>query len=42
MPSVDHVRVVRMLVKHIHSFAYPNGPDLHSQPVLNPTDDLKR
>ena len=42
MPSLDHVRVVRMLVKHVHSFVYAKGPDVNQLSNLHPSDDLKR
>ena len=42
MPSLDHVRVVRMLVKHVHSFVYAKGPDLHQFQILHPFDELRR
>ena len=46
LPSGDHVRIVRMLVKHLHFFA--NGVHIeaisspYSSPVVSPLDDLKR
>ena len=42
MPTLDHVRVVRILVKHVHSFVYAKGPDLDQLSVLHPYDDLRR
>ena len=42
MPSVDHVRVVRILVKHVHSFVYAKGPDVSQFSSLHPSDELKR
>ena len=42
MPSLDHVRVVRMLVKHVHSFVYAKAPDVNQLPILHPSDELRR
>ena len=42
MPSVDHVRVVRMLAKHVHSFVYAKGPDVDQHSNLHPIDELRR
>ena len=42
MPSVDHVRVVRMLVKHVHSFVYAKGPDMSHFSNFHSTDELRR
>lgn len=42
MPSLDHVRVVRLLVKHIHSFVYIKTPDLDQLPILHSSDELRR
>lgn len=42
MPSLDHVRVVRMLVKHVHSFVYAKGTDVNQLSVLHPSDELRR
>lgn len=42
MPTLDHVRVVRILVKHVHSFVYAKGPDMDQLSVLHPYDDLRR
>lgn len=42
MPSVDHVRVVRILVKHVHSFVFAKGPDITQYSNLHPSDELRR
>ena len=42
MPSLDHVRVVRLLVKHVHSFVYVKTPDLNQLPILHSSDELRR
>ncbi|ELT96603.1 hypothetical protein CAPTEDRAFT_226293 [Capitella teleta] len=46
LPGLDHVRVVRMLVKHVHYFANSARSEaLHSpysSPVSSPWDDFKR
>ena len=42
MPSVDHVRVVRMLVKQVHSFVYAKTTDVNQLPNLHPSDELRR
>ncbi|XP_078362713.1 sphingomyelin phosphodiesterase 4-like isoform X2 [Oculina patagonica] len=42
MPSLDHVRVVRMLVKQVHSFVYAKTTDLNQLPILHPSDELRR
>lgn len=42
LPSVDHVRVVRMLVKHVHSFVYAKGPDMSHFSNFHSTDELRR
>lgn len=41
LPSVDHVRVVRMLVKHVHSFVYAKGPDMSHFSNIYSTDELR-
>lgn len=42
MPTVDHVRVVRILVKHVHTFVYAKVSDVAQLSVLHPSDELRR
>ncbi|XP_022790636.1 sphingomyelin phosphodiesterase 4-like [Stylophora pistillata] len=41
MPTLDHVRVVRILVKHIHTFVYAKVSDVAQLSVLHPYDELR-
>lgn len=42
MPTLDHVRVVRILVKHVHTFVYAKVSDVAQLSVLHPSDELRR
>ena len=42
MPTLDHVRVVRMLVKHVHAFVYAKVSDVSQLSILHPSDELRR